>query len=222
MRTCGASSSSQPAGNPRGIRNETSIGKKTLGPGFTVHGQNHTASFLHDGVAGDFKDGGLFTQGHRFASIGGRAFSLEIFMGPLLDMKGLEKNHYKQWTLWSGMAYGLLIICMAFFNIREQFQAIVHLVIVVAFVASTQDLAISALYIKLLNYEQRGIGSSSKVFALNLACIAGSGLLLIQYNHMGWRATLLTMGAIILLALVSLCFLEENKRDDSVLRHKIP
>lgn len=154
--------------------------------------------------------------------LAGAPYLLKFLWAPFLDIKSLEKNHYKQWTLWSGMVYGLLIICMAFLNIREQFQAIVYLVMVVAFVASTQDIAISALYIKLLNYEQRGIGSSSKVFALNLATIAGSGFFLILYNHTGWRAAMLTMGAIILLALVSLCFLEENKQYDRVPRHKIP
>jgi predicted MFS family arabinose efflux permease len=70
------------------------------------------------------------------------------------------------------------------------------------------------LYIKLLNSEERGKGSSSKILALNLASILGSGFFLVLYNHAGWRATMLTMGAMVLSALCSLWFLEEKEQKE--------
>lgn len=67
---------------------------------------------------------------------------------------------------------------------------------------------------KLLTYEERGKGSSSKILALNLASILGSGLFLVLYNHAGWRATMFAMGAMVLLALLSLGFLEEKEQKE--------
>lgn len=141
-------------------------------------------------------------------------YLLKFLWAPFLDRGGLNKGHYKRWTLYTGLVGGILLIAMGFLNVVDQFQAIVWLVMVVSVVVSTQDIAISVLYIKLLTYEERGKGSSSKILALNLASILGSGLFLVLYNHAGWRATMFAMGAMVLLALLSLGFLEEKERKE--------
>ena len=160
----------------------------------------------------------LRIEGHSLKTIGflqlaGVPFLLKFLWSPLLDRKGLEKNHYKLWTFFSGIGCGLLIVCMAFLDVGEQFLLVAGLVVAAAFAGSTQDIAISALYIKLLTYEQRGFGSSSKVFALNVASIIGSGLFLLLYNHISWFFTILGMAAAVLSPLMLLGALEENKQE---------
>ena len=160
----------------------------------------------------------LRIEGYSLKTIGllqlaGVPFLLKFLWAPLLDRKGLEKNHYKLWTLFTGAGCGLLIVCMAFLNVEGQFPLVAGLVVAISFVGSTQDIAISALYIKLLDYEERGLGSSSKIFAVNLATIIGSGLFLLLYNHFGWRPTMLGMAASILLPLALLGAVRENRQE---------
>lgn len=160
----------------------------------------------------------LRIEGYSLKTIGllqlaGVPFLLKFLWAPLLDRKGLEKDHYKLWTLFTGAGCGLLIVCMAFLNVGDQFLLLAGFVVATSFVGSTQDIAVSALYIKLLDYEQRGLGSSSKIFAVNLATIIGSGLFLLLYNHLGWRSTMLSMAVSILLPLSLLGVLRENKQE---------
>jgi MFS family permease len=136
-------------------------------------------------------------------------YLLKFIWAPLLDRGGSKENHYKKWILGSGLIYGALIMAMGFLDIAHQLTAVVGMAVLISFVSSTQDIAINALYIKLLTYEERGLGSSSKVFALNLATILGSGFFLMLFNHAGWFASALSMGAVVLLTLPFLVFLEE-------------
>ena len=160
----------------------------------------------------------LRMEGYSLKTIGllqlaGSPFLLKFLWAPLLDRKGLEKDHYKLWTLVTGAGCGLLIVCMAFLNVGGQFPLVAGFVVVISFIGATQDIAVSALYIKLLDYEQRGFGSSSKIFAVNLATIIGSGLFLLLYNHFGWRSTMLGMAVSILLPLALLGVLRENRQE---------
>lgn len=136
-------------------------------------------------------------------------YLLKFLWAPLLDRGGGNENHYKKWVLGSGLIYGLLIMAMGVLDIENQLTELISLVIVISFISSTQDIAINALYIRLLTYEERGLGSSSKVFALNLATLLGSGLFLLLYNHAGWVAASVSMGTVVLLALPCLVFLKE-------------
>ncbi len=89
------------------------------------------------------------------------------------------------------------------------------MIIGISLLTATLDIAISSLYIKLLSYEERGLGAAGKIFAVNIATMFGSGLLVIVYHHWGWGMLTGMMGSIILFSLTALVFLEEapNKEE---------
>jgi predicted MFS family arabinose efflux permease len=142
--------------------------------------------------------------------LAGLPYLLKFLWAPLLDRKATCENHYKKWVFWVGLLYGGLLILLGFQDIQQHFRSIVALVMLISVIAATQDIAISALYIKLLSFEERGQGASSKILALNLASILGSGVFLIVYNHLGWQASVCGMGALVLLALLPLPLLNES------------
>ncbi len=131
---------------------------------------------------------------------------------PLINRNGSHRNHYKRWTMGAGIGYGLLLVILGFLDLQENFGMIVGCIIAICFLAATQDIAISTLYIKLLSFEERGAGASSKVFSLNIAGILGSGLFLIIYNHFGWQICASCLGATVFSPLVFLPLLKEKEQ----------
>lgn len=131
---------------------------------------------------------------------------------PLINRNGTGKNHYKHWTLGAGLLYSLLLILLGFFNLRDHFSLVVIFVMAISFVAATQDIAVSTLYIKLLSFKERGAGATSKVVSLNVGGIIGSGAFLVIYNHCGWQACATALGITVFLPLLLLPRLEEKEQ----------
>lgn len=146
-----------------------------------------------------------------FMQFAGLAYLLKFLWAPLLDRGGMEKNHYKRWTFWTGVISGLLLIALGTFDLKADFSLIVTLIMINSVIISTQDIAVNALYIKLLSFEDRGAGSSSKILSMNIGSILGSGLFLLIYNHFGWQVSLTGMGIISLAVLIPLSRLEERQ-----------
>jgi len=140
-------------------------------------------------------------------------YMVKFLWAPLLDRGGAGQDHYKRWTFASGLVYGILLIVLGCLDLRQQFNLVVVLVMLISVVASTQDISISSLYIKLLSFEERGAGSSTKILAVNLGSILGSGFFLLIYNHFDWQACLSGMGALVLAALIPLARLEEGEKN---------
>ena len=128
-------------------------------------------------------------------------YLLKFLWAPLLDRNGGGENHYKRWILWTGLAYGVLLVLLGSLDLIADFKLVAALVLTISAIASTQDLAINALYIKLMSFEERGTGSSSKVLALNVGSILGSGCFLLVYNHFGWHAAASGIGVLVLASL---------------------
>ncbi|MCG8549302.1 MAG: MFS transporter [Desulfobacterales bacterium] len=157
----------------------------------------------------------LRTEGHSLEVIGLLQLASVFYLAkplwaPLINRNGSRKNHYKNWTMAAGLGYGLLLVLLGFLNLQDNFSLIVILVMVISFASATQDIAISTLYIKLLSFEERGPGATSKVFSLNVGGILGSGLFLLIYNYFGWQACASSLGITVFLPLLLLPLLEEK------------
>lgn len=139
-------------------------------------------------------------------------YLVKFLWAPLLDRNGGNKNHYKWWVMWTGLSYGVLLMILGSLDLVTQFKWVTALVLIISAIASTQDLAINALYIKLMSFEERGPCSSSKVLALNLGSILGSGCFLLVYNHFGWHAAASGIGILVLVSLLPLPLLREEQR----------
>lgn len=146
-----------------------------------------------------------------FLQLTGLPYLLKFLWAPLLDRNGRQASHYKVWILGTGLASTLLFTILSGQNPQAHIWDIGLCILASSAVVSTQDIAINALYIKLLAFEERGAGSSTKVAALNLGSILGSGAFLLLYNHTGWQATLLIMAGTAILPLLLLPLLNEEE-----------
>lgn len=139
-------------------------------------------------------------------------FLLKFLWAPFLDRRGERKKHYKNFILWTGIISSFLLIAMGYLDLKKDFNLLIILVVLTSFFASTLDIAISALYIKLLKFEERGKGSSTKIFGFNLGSILGSGFFLLLYNHFGWQVSVSGIALMVLLSLTLLPFLYEGNQ----------
>ncbi len=116
----------------------------------------------------------------------------------------------------TGVGVGLSVLLLGFFGPDTEIRSLFAMIIAISLLTATLDIAISSLYIKLLSYEERGLGAAGKIFAVNVATMFGSGLLVMIYHHWGWGMLTSIMGSFILFSLLALVFLEEpaKKRED--------
>ncbi len=163
----------------------------------------------------------LRLQKHSLASIGlfqlaSLPYLLKFFWAPILDRNNHRKNHYKSWIVATGMGVGLWILLLGFFEPSKGIQLLFAMIMGISLLTATLDIAISSLYIKLFSYEERGLGSAGKIFAVNIATMFGSGLLVMVYHHWGWVVLTNITGGIILFSLPALVFLKEpaNRREE--------
>lgn len=144
--------------------------------------------------------------------LAGVPYLLKFLWAPLLDRGGVAAGHYKRWVLWSGLVSGLLLLLLGGLNLQHHSRLMMVLVLATSVTTSNLDIAISALYIKLLPFAERGVGSSTKVLGMNLGSLLGGGFFLLVYNHFGWQACLSGIGGMVFCSLALLPLLAEKQQ----------
>ncbi len=116
------------------------------------------------------------------------------------------------------MAVGILVLLLGFWGPDKNLHILFAIIMAVSLLTATLDIAISSLYIKLLSYEERGLGAAGKIFAVNIASMFGSGLLVMVHHHWGWATLTCIAGGLIFLSLSALVFLEEPPDKENVVQ----
>ncbi|NMO13747.1 MFS transporter [Pyxidicoccus fallax] len=75
--------------------------------------------------------------------------------------------------------------------------------------AATQDVSTDGLAVELLAPAERGWGNGVQVAAYRVGMIVGGGLMLAVFDAVGWRPTLVTLGALLLAATVPIALYRE-------------
>lgn len=171
----------------------------------------------------------LRIEGHSLVDIGllqltSLPFILKFLWAPYFDINSYQKNHYKKSLTLGGIFYILLIVSIAFFNIKTELSLIAIFIFITSIVVTFLEISITGLYIKLLQFSQRGLGASIKVTSGYLSAIIGEGVLLLFYDDLGWKYTILVMAIFLILGLFTLIFLKEPeyKEDEQIKKEKFP
>lgn len=157
----------------------------------------------------------LRIEGHSLVDIGLLQFAsfpyvFKFLWAPFLDLRNHRKNHYKKWFIMGVFLYILLLMIISFLDIQKQLFFISVLVLSGSFVISIADLSIDGLYVKLLKFHERGVGSSFKLSFGFIASLISSGVLLYFYKELGWTFSILLMASCLLGSLLLLLFLSET------------
>jgi MFS transporter, PAT family, beta-lactamase induction signal transducer AmpG len=151
-----------------------------------------------------------FTQAHvSLMSIGalsllGLPYTLKFLWAPLLDyyrIPGFDKR--RCWIILTQFILAVILFVFAQMNPESQSYTMAWVALTIAFFSASQDIAIDAYRVDLLNAEERGLGVACTVFGYRIAMLFSGGLALICADYLGWKLTYEIMAVCLLLCTVS-------------------
>jgi PAT family beta-lactamase induction signal transducer AmpG len=151
----------------------------------------------------------------------GITYSVKVLWAPVVDRLRLPKIHqlYGQRRSWMlvgqfGVMCGLAGI--VYFDPLTSISSLAVCAVIVAFSASTQDVAIDAFRIESAKDEYQGAMSATYVFGYRLAMlVAGAGALYIS-DSAGWDVAYLCMAALMLVGVITVFSIKEPERQQQV------
>jgi predicted MFS family arabinose efflux permease len=144
---------------------------------------------------------------------------LKSLWAPVIDRYGWPRlGHYRGWLILLQGSMVLGILGLIPMDVVSQPIPLFALVAAIAFLSATQDVAVDALAVRLLQVSERGPANGIQIAAGNLGFVLGGGGLLLVFDHLGWRpavATLTVLTAAPLLLVIRYLSPEETNRSEA-------
>lgn len=136
-------------------------------------------------------------------SLYGLAWNLKLLWSPLID----RYSTIRRWLIVTEALLGLAVLALAWPAGLRHTDVVWRVIIVVALLAATHDIAIDGFYLEALDKDTQARFSGLRVAAYRVAMLAGKGLLVLAGVLQGigwdkaasWRITFLAAGAAMLL-----------------------
>jgi MFS transporter, PAT family, beta-lactamase induction signal transducer AmpG len=155
-------------------------------------------------------------QGASLEAIGMLSFlalpwMIRFLWSPLVDRYGQTSwGHYKVWIIIMQSLMILLSGACILTPIRNNFPVLIGVLLLIGFVAATQDTGTDALAVGMLNPAERSLGNSLQISGTCIGGIIGGGGLLIMLGKWGWVNCILVMLACLILATLPIVFHQER------------
>ena len=130
---------------------------------------------------------------------------LKFLWSPLVDRHCVTVGDYKRVIIGSELAYAILILGLAFFDIKTDLYAIIALVFLSLVASATQDIATDALAILSFNHRDKSLVNSMQSMGSFGGTLIGGGLLLMILHAYGWNSVIPFLCLFVLLALIPIC-----------------
>ena len=157
----------------------------------------------------------LRTQGMSLPDIGlanllALPWALKFLWAPLMDRYGSERlGRRRGYILPLQFLSAALLLGLALPEGAVSIPVLLVAVLLVNLLAATQDVATDGLAVELLEPHERGVGNGIQVAGYRVGMVLGGGVMLMVIDTLGWRATLLSMGTLLLLATVPVVLFRE-------------
>ncbi|MFC4278986.1 muropeptide transporter [Achromobacter aloeverae] len=147
---------------------------------------------------------GVSLQDIGFLTLVGTAYTLKFLWAPLVDRYAPPLlGRRRGWMAVTQVLLALGIAGMALLSPGAHLLPLALLAVAVAFLSATQDIAFDAYSTDVLHKEERGAGAAVKVLGYRVAMLVSGGLALILADSwLGWRATYVLMGGLMLLCVL--------------------
>jgi len=156
------------------------------------------------------KDVGVSKTAIGFVTLVGTAYSLKFLWSPLVDRVPLPLltrllGRRRSWMLVSQLALMASIFLMGSTDpsTMEGLWWTVLLAVVVAFASATQDIAIDAYRVEILEEEKYGAGAANIVFGYRIAMLVSGAGTLILADQAGWFWAYTIMAAFMVVGIVA-------------------
>ncbi|MBZ5713554.1 MFS transporter [Nannocystis pusilla] len=149
------------------------------------------------------REQGVSLEGVGLASLLALPWALKFAWAPLVDRHGSSRfGHRRSWIVPLQLLTVVTLLALSLVEPSVDLQAMLLGVLVLNFLASTQDIATDGLAVTILAPQERGLGNGVQVAAYRLGMILCGGVLLILYPWLGWARVCQCMaGAIALTTL---------------------
>ena len=140
---------------------------------------------------------GMSLEDIGLASLLAAPWALKFLWAPVLDRVGTARR----WILALQAIAALSVAALALTPPVEgaSLGPLLVAVLVVNFVAATQDVATDGLAVSTIPPAARGLANAVQVGGYRVGMILGGGLLLVLHGSLGWTGTLLSLAALLLL-----------------------
>ncbi|WP_239469935.1 MFS transporter [Archangium violaceum] len=137
-------------------------------------------------------------------------WALKFLWAPLMDRYGSERlGRRRGYILPLQFLSAVLLLVLALPEGTVSVRALLVAVLLVNLLAATQDVATDGLAVDLLEPRELGWGNGIQVAGYRVGMILGGGLMLVLFDALGWRLTLLSLGAMLLVATVPVALFRE-------------
>jgi len=128
-------------------------------------------------------------------------WALKFAWAPVVDHTGFAGfGRRKSWIVPLQLAAATLSLGLAFADSERALTWLLVAVLLTNLVAATQDVATDGLAVELLAPHERGLGNGVQVAGYRVGMILGGGALLVVFARLGWSATFVAMGGLLLVA----------------------
>ena len=153
---------------------------------------------------------GLSLPNISLASLLALPWALKFLWAPLMDRYGSERlGRRRGYILPLQFLSAALLMALALPQEAVSVEVLFVAVLLVNLLSASQDVATDGLAVDLLEREELGKGNGVQVAAYRVGMILGGGLMLIVFDSLGWRPTLLSLGALLLVATVPVALFRE-------------
>jgi PAT family beta-lactamase induction signal transducer AmpG len=140
-------------------------------------------------------------------------WALKFVWGPVIDGYGIDRfGRRRSWILPLQALTVLVLLGLATVDPTSELQALGLGMLLMAVLASTQDVATDGLAVDLLSEGDRGIGNGLQVGAYRFGMIVGGSAVLVLYVRAGPASAFCAMAALLALASLPVLLLREPQR----------
>ncbi|MDO4905493.1 MAG: MFS transporter [Lautropia sp.] len=137
----------------------------------------------------------------------GLVATLKFSWAPLMDRFGFGRyGHYGMWLVIMQACLILTLVLMAQLSVQSDaplpWTGLIIGCFFMSFFTACQDIAADGLSTRLLGPRQRGLGNALQMACGTLGFMAGGGVLLMMYEHWGWRIALINLTVLNLITLL--------------------
>lgn len=142
--------------------------------------------------------------------------TLKFLWSPLIDRYSFTAlGHYRFWIIFLQSLVAVVTALCSWLSVETHLPIVLMGMMVIAIGCASQDIATDALALGLLEPQERGLGNAVQSVGGALGSMIGGGGMLILLSRWGWRASLLTLAGLMLVALIPVLLHSEKPRPRS-------
>jgi len=164
-----------------------------------------------------FKDSGIDIKSIALLSLVGTPYVFKYMWSPVVDRYSLKAiGRRKSWILAMQILISLFTLTFTFLSPEKSPFLIAFIAFIISFCSATQDIAINAYQVELLEEKERAIGNSVSVLGYRVAMlVTGGGLLVLVQHSGGWNNAFIWIIPFIVLGMVGTFLAKEENNQEA-------